>query len=77
MTKLLDDVIDRVRAWPAERQDEAAQLLLELEAQRTSHYRLTPEQVEEVRRIREQLRDGTMAFATDEQMDAFWKKCGL
>ncbi|MEJ2374027.1 MAG: hypothetical protein P8Y53_10570 [Pseudolabrys sp.] len=74
---MLDDVIDRVRAWPEERQDEAAQLLLDLEAQRTSCYRLTPEQVEEVQRIRQQLRDSTMTFATDEQMDAFWKKCGL
>ena len=77
MTKLLEDVIDRIRDWPEDRQDEAAQLLLDLEAQRTSRYRLTPEQVEEVQRIREQLRDGTMTFATDEQMDAFWKKCGL
>ena len=77
MTKLLDDVIDRVRAWPEDRQDEAAQLLLDLEVQRTSHYRLTAEQVEEVQRIQKKLRDGTVSFATDEQMDAFWKKCGL
>ena len=77
MTKLLDDVIDRVRAWPEDRQDEAAQLLLDLEAQRTSRYRLTAEQVLEVQRIQQKLRDGTVTFATDEQMAAFWKKCGL
>ena len=53
MTKLLDDVIDRVRAWPEDRQDEAAQLLLDLEAQRTSRYRLTAEQVLEAALIKE------------------------
>ena len=77
MTKLLDDVIDRVRAWPEDRQDEAAQLLLDLEEQRASHHRLTVDQVEEVQRIQKKLHDGTASFATDEQMDAFWKKCGL
>ena len=77
MTKLLDDVIDRMRDWPEDRQNEAAQLLLDLEEQRTSRYRLTPEQVREVERIQQKLRDGTATFATDEQMEAFWKKCGL
>jgi hypothetical protein len=77
MSKLLDDVIDRMRGWPEERQDEAAQLLLELETQQTSRYRLTAEQVREVQRIQQKLRDGTATFATDEQMAAFWKKCGL
>jgi len=77
MSKLLNDVIDRVRAWPEDRQDEAAQLLLDLEAHRTSRYRLTPEQVREVESIQKKLRDGTATFATDEQMVAFWQKCGL
>ena len=77
MTKLLQDVIDRVRNWPAERQDQAAQILLDLEAQQTSRYRLTAEQVREVERIRQRVNDGTATFATDEQMAAFWKKCGL
>jgi len=77
MTKRLQDVIERVRQWPDERQDEAAELLLDLEAQQTSRYRLTPEQVREVQRIQKKVRDGTATFATDEQMAAFWKKCGL
>lgn len=77
MTKLLRDVIERVRQWPEERQDEAAHILLELEAQRTSRLRLTPEQLAEVKRIRQKIRDGSAQFATDEEMDAFWKKCGL
>jgi hypothetical protein len=77
MTKLLQDVIDRVRTWPEDRQDDAARLLLDLEAQQNNAYRLTPEQVKEVADIRKQLRDGTMQFATDEEMAALWKKCGL
>jgi len=77
MTKLLQDVIDRVRTWPEDRQDDAARLLLDLEAQQNNTYRLTPEQVKEVAEIREQLRDGKMRFATDEEMAALWKKCGL
>jgi hypothetical protein len=77
MTKLLQDVIDRVRRWPEERQDQAAQVLLDLEAQQKNRYRLTAEQVREVERIQQKVRAGTATFATDEEMAAFWKKCGL
>ena len=77
MTKLLQDVIERVRQWPEERQDQAALVLLDLEAQQANRYRLTPAQVSEVERIQQQVRDGSAEFATDEQMTAFWKKCGL
>lgn len=77
MTKLLQDVIERVRQWPEERQNEAAHILLDLEAQRTSRLRLSPDQLAEVKRIRQTIRDGSAQFATDEEMDALWKKCGL
>ena len=45
-------VLERVRSWPAERQEDAARLLLEMEAQDASPYRLTDEQLAEVRRRR-------------------------
>jgi hypothetical protein len=77
MTKLLQDVIDRVRRWPEERQDQATQVLLDLEAQQKNRYRLTAEQVREVKRIQQKVRAGNATFATDEEMAAFWKKCGL
>lgn len=77
MTKLLLDVIERVRQWPEERQEQAALVLLDLEAQQANRYRLTPAQVTEIERIQRQVRDGSADFATDEQMAAFWKKCGL
>ncbi|HEX5507704.1 MAG TPA: hypothetical protein VFX37_04295 [Pseudolabrys sp.] len=77
MTKLLRDVIERVRQWPEERQDEAAHVLLDLEAQQANRVRLSAEQVREVERIHRSVREGAATFATDEQMAAFWKKCGL
>jgi hypothetical protein len=45
-------VLERVRTWPAERQEDAARLLLEMEAQDASPYRLTDEQLTELRRRR-------------------------
>ena len=45
-------VLERVRTWPAKRQEDAARLLLEMEAQDASPYRLTDEQLAEVRRRR-------------------------
>jgi hypothetical protein len=77
MTKLLQDVIERVRKWPEDRQDDAARLLLDLEAQQNNAYRLTPAQIEEVIKIRGELREGPAQFASDEEMAALWKKCGL
>jgi hypothetical protein len=77
MTKLLQDVIKRVRQWPDDRQDEAAQMLLELELQHGNSAILTPEQRREVARIRQNVIGGKADFASDEQVDAFWKSCGI
>jgi hypothetical protein len=43
-------VFDRVQNWPLERQEDAAKILTEMEAQNASPYHLSDEQVEEVRR---------------------------
>jgi hypothetical protein len=45
-------VLDRVLTWPSERQEDAAKVLMLMESQDGSAYRLTDEQVEEVRRRR-------------------------
>jgi hypothetical protein len=45
-------VLDRVLTWPSERQEDAAKFLMLMESQNESVYRLTDEQVEEVRRRR-------------------------
>jgi hypothetical protein len=50
ITKALKDTLARVETWPKEQQEAAAQVLLEMEAQQTSPYRLTDEQMAEVQR---------------------------
>jgi hypothetical protein len=76
-TKILKDVIERVQNWPEERQADAAQVLLEMEQQDASRYRLTDAQAQEVARIRRDIREGKGTLATDEEMAALWKSCGL
>jgi hypothetical protein len=76
-TKNLEELMERVRHWPKERQEDAAEVLLEMERQDTSGYRLTDAQAQEVVRIQLEIREGKATFATDEQMAALWKSCGL
>jgi hypothetical protein len=45
-------ILDRVLEWPSERQEDAAKVLMLMESQSESSYRLTDEQVEEIRRRR-------------------------
>jgi len=75
--KDLEEVMERVRHWPKERQEDAVEILLEMERRDASGYRLTDAQAEEVARIRREIREGRGTFATDEQMAALWKSCGL
>ena len=76
-TKNFDRLLERVRHWPERRQDDAAEVLLEMERQHTSDYHLTEAQAQEVARIQRDLREGKVKLATDEQMAALWKSCGL
>jgi hypothetical protein len=63
MTTKLKEVIERVRNWPEERQEDAAKVLLEMEAQDTSSYHLTDEQLAEVRRRRAENNPKTLTLA--------------
>lgn len=76
-TKILKEVIERVQNWPEKRQEDAAQVLLEMEQQDQSGYRLTDAQAQEVARIQQDIREGRGTFATEEEMAALWKSCGL
>jgi uncharacterized protein YigA (DUF484 family) len=76
-TNSLEDLMERVRRWPKERQEDAAEVLLEMERQDSSGYRLTDAQADEVRRIQRDVREGRGTFANGEQMAALWKSCGL
>ena len=75
--KNLEELIERVRHWPKQRQQDAAEVLLEMERQDSSGYRLTDAQAQEVARVQTEIHDGKATFATDEEMAELWKSCGL
>jgi hypothetical protein len=78
MTKAqVKEILDRVLTWPAKRQEDAIRVLTEMEEQDASPYHLTEEQVQEIKRRRADFTKGGEGYATDEEMAALWKKCGL
>ena len=77
MTKLLDDAIAKARELPDSEQDVVAEAVLSVVYKDAPRHRLTPDQVEQVKRIQRDIRGGRMSFATDGELAALWKKCGL
>src|SRR5437588_13010079 len=78
MTKAqVKEILDRVLTWPPERQEGAVRILREIEEQDARRYRLTNKQVEEVERRRADFAAGREHYATDEDLAALWKRCGL
>jgi len=71
MTKLLDKGIEAVRGLPADRQDMAGELLLSM-AKNGAQYRLTPEQLADVKLAMAEADRGE--FASDREMAETWKK---
>jgi hypothetical protein len=77
MTKRFEAAVAQVRELPEAEQDEIAELLFGLLSIGEADYALTPEQVAEVKRRQVDLQSGNSRLATDEEMEALWKKCGL
>jgi hypothetical protein len=77
VTKLLDKAIAKVRELPEAQQDLAAEVFFSVVDQEKPTYRLTPEEVREVRRIQEDPRTDRTTLASDQQVAVLWKKCGL
>lgn len=77
MTKLLDEAIAKLKALPEEDQADAAAMLDMFVEQRSHHYTLTGEQIAEVERIMQDIRDGRMEFVSEAEMDEIWKKYEL
>ena len=77
-SKLLEDAIAVARQLPDEEQDVAADAMVSaIQQDGASGYRLTPEQVAEVCRIRSALETGRTRRSTDEEMEALWREFGL
>jgi predicted transcriptional regulator len=68
-------MLESVRSWPAEDQEELIELAREIQARRTGVYVMSDEEREAVREGLEQARRGE--FVSDDEMDAFWKKIGV
>jgi predicted transcriptional regulator len=76
MTKeQINAVLERVRSWPAEDQEELVEIAREIEAQRSGVYVMDDEERAAVREGLEQARRGE--FVSDDEMDAFWKRIGV
>lgn len=72
MTKeQIDVVLEKVRSWPMEDQEELAEVVREIEARRTGVYVLSDE---ERAAIEDAERSG---LATKEEVAAFWKRLGM
>jgi len=75
MTKLLEQVIAKVRQLPESEQDEAAEMLLSVLAKRNEPVRLDAETRAAIREGSEQARRGE--FVSDEDMADFFKRHGV
>jgi predicted transcriptional regulator len=76
MTKQeINAVLEGVRSWPQEDQEELAELVREIEARRTGVYVMNDEERAAVRRGLDEAARGE--FVPDQEMDAFWKKYGV
>lgn len=75
MTKVLEDVIEKVRRLPEDRQAYVAEVLEQIVANDGDLFVVPDEHRAAVLDGLEQAERGE--FATDQEMAALWKKCGL
>ncbi|MDO9564900.1 MAG: hypothetical protein Q7J60_25035 [Bradyrhizobium sp.] len=68
-------VLERVRAWPEERQAYAAEILLVIEAQDVSPLRVSDDEWQAIQEGNAEAERGE--FVSDAEMAAFYKRHGL
>jgi hypothetical protein len=66
----IEDILERVRTWPLQRQEDAALMLLSMEFQGTDVYVLSPEERADVLEGLAQAERGE--FASDEEVEALF-----
>lgn len=77
MTKLLEQAIIALRELSDEDQDAAADALFAHLSGDHRRIGLSPDQVADVKRIRDGLLTGEERLASDGEMAALWRKCSL
>jgi hypothetical protein len=70
--KDIEAVLDRVRTWPLSRQEDAAQVLLQMEANGTGVYHLSEEELEDIEAALEEVERGEVA--SDDEVAAVFNK---
>jgi hypothetical protein len=71
----INAVLERVRSWPPQDQEELVEIAREIETRRTGVYVMNDEERAAVREGLDQARCGE--FVPDDEMHALWKKCGV
>ena len=72
MTKLLGEMLEKVKHWPQWRQEDAALMLQDMERQGTDVYQLSAEEERLVDEALEEAERGE--FVSEEEMEKFWKR---
>ena len=75
MTKLLDKALERVRAWPKDRQDDAARLLLAIDRRDAEPYALSAEERAEIDAALGEVERGELA--SDKEVAALFQRFGV
>jgi hypothetical protein len=76
MTKeQINSILEDIRSWPEEDQEELVEVAREILARRTGVYVMNDEEREAVGEGLEQARRGE--FVPDDEMESFWKQTGV
>jgi predicted transcriptional regulator len=76
MTKeQINSILEDIRSWPEEDQEELVELAREILARRAGVYVMNDEEREAVGEGLEQARRGE--FVPDDEMESFWKQIGV
>lgn len=72
MTKLAEEILDRIAAWPKEAQAELMQSMIEIEEKYVGVHRLSEDERAAVRRGLDEMRRGK--FASEERVAAIFQR---
>jgi len=69
------ELLEKIASWPAEDQQELAEIAAEIEARRSGVYAMTDDERAAVNKGLEQV--GRGEFVSDQEMHSFWKRFGV